>query len=208
MRSRAGILAGLLLAVPAAGLSSQQTQPATSQPAATQSAQQQPAKPQSAPGDVAFAGVAWGDAPTAVQGKLEAAGFTSFSGADQDVPVYRGELVGTPALVLPSFTAGRTLNLLTILVKAGTDSSRVAYERIVQVISGKYGGPNSVVREYSAPYAEGDGRTAEGISSGKIRLSTSWALKNELIVVSIGRGHDVVVSYQPTGAMQAGANPF
>ena len=161
-----------------------------------------------APGNAAFAGVVWGDPPSAVHGKLQAAGFTSFSGADQDVPVYRGELVGIQALVLPSFSAGRTINLLTVLVKAGPDSSRAAYERIVQVISGKYGGPNSVVREYSAPYAEGDGRTAEGISSGKIRLSTSWALRNELIVVSIGRGHDVVVSYQPTGAQQAGASPF
>jgi hypothetical protein len=167
------------------------------------------AKPASAaPGTAGFAGVVWGDAPAAVQGKLQAAGFTSFSGAEQDVPVYRGELVGIQALVLPSFSSGRTLNLLTVLVKAGPDSSRAAYERIVQVISGKYGGPNSVVREYSAPYAEGDGHTAEGISSGKIRLSTSWALRNELIVVSIGRGHDVVVSYQPTGPMQAGANPF
>jgi hypothetical protein len=156
---------------------------------------------------VAFAGTVWGDAPAAVQGKLQAAGFTSLGGADQDVPVYRGELVGTPALVLPSF-AGGTLNLLTVLVKAGPDSSRAAYERIVQVISGKYGGPNSVIREYSAPYAEGDGRTAEGISAGKVRLATSWALKNELIVASIGRGHDVVVSYQPTGAQQAAANPF
>lgn len=166
----------------------------------------QQAAPQ-APAEMAFAGTAWGDAPAAVQGKLQAAGFTSLGGADQDVPVYRGELVGTPALVLPSFSGG-ALNLLTVLVKAGADSSRAAYERIVQVISGKYGGPNSVIREYSAPYAEGDGHTAEGISAGKIRLSTSWALKNELIVASIGRGHDVVVSYQPTGVQQTAANPF
>lgn len=186
MRARTGILMGVVLAALPVCISAQQ----------------------SAPGDVAFAGVAWGDAAAAVQGKLEAAGFTSFSGADQDVPVYRGELVGIQALVLPSFAAGRTLNLMTVLVKAGPDSSRAAYERIVQVVSGKYGGPNSVVREYSAPYAEGDGRTAEGITAGKIRLSTSWALRNELIVVSIGRGHDVVVSYQPTGTQQAGANPF
>jgi hypothetical protein len=198
MRARTGILMGVVLAALPAGISAQQS--ATTPASTTQT----PA----APGDVAFAGVAWGDAPAAVQGKLEAAGFTSFSGADQDVPVYRGELVGIQALVLPSFAAGRTLNLMTVLVKAGPDSSRAAYERIVQVISGKYGGPNSVVREYSAPYAEGDGRTAEGITAGKIRLSTSWALRNELIVVSIGRGHDVVVSYQPTGARQAGANPF
>lgn len=178
---------------------------------AQQVAPPQAATPQApaakAPGEMAFAGTAWGDAPAAVQGKLQAAGFTSLGGTDQDVPVYRGELVGTPALVLPSFADG-TLNLLTVLVKAGPDSSRVAYERIVQVISGKYGGPNSVIREYSAPYTEGDGRTAEGISAGKIRLSTSWALKNELIVASIGRGHDVVVSYQPTGAQQTASNPF
>jgi hypothetical protein len=204
MRACTGILVGFGLAALPAGIRAQQsgTTPATTTRATTTST-----KP-AAPGDVAFAGVAWGDATTAVQGKLEAAGFTSFSGADQDVPVYRGELVGIQALVLPSFTAGRTLNLLTVLVKAGPDSSRAAYERIVQVVSGKYGGPNSVVREYSAPYAEGDGRAAEGITLGKIRLSTSWALRNELIVVSIGRGHDVVVSYQPTGTQQAGANPF
>jgi hypothetical protein len=192
------ILVGLLLAGRA--LAAQQ-QPSTA-PAPAQAA-----SPAPAPGEVAFAGTVWGDAPAAVQGKLQAAGFTRLGGADQDVPVYRGELVGTPALVLPSF-AGGTLNLLTVLVKAGPDSSRAAYERIVQVISGKYGGPNSVIREYSAPYAEGDGRTAEGISAGKVRLATSWALKNELIVASIGRGHDVVVSYQPTGAQQAAANPF
>jgi hypothetical protein len=188
------ILAGLLLAAPATPLVAQQTPPTQETPAP-------------APGDVAFAGTAWGDAPAAVDGKLQAAGFTSLGGADQDVPVYRGEVVGTPALVLPSFADG-TLNLLTVLVKAGPDSSRAAYERIVQVISGKYGGPNSVIREYSAPYTEGDGRTAEGISAGRIRLSTSWALKNELIVASIGRGHDVVVSYQPTGSQQTAANPF
>jgi hypothetical protein len=189
----------LLLATRAATLPAQQAAPPQT------SAPQSPAP--KAPGEMAFAGTAWGDAPAAVQGKLQAAGFTSLGGADQDVPVYRGELVGTPALVLPSF-AGGALNLLTVLVKAGPDSSRAAYERIVQVISGKYGGPNSVIREYSAPYAEGDGHTAEGISAGKIRLSTSWALKNELIVASIGRGHDVVVSYQPTGAQQTAANPF
>ncbi len=205
MRARTGILMGFVLAALPAGMPAQQTQ---TSPVTTSATQPAPARTPPAPGDVAFAGVAWGDAPSAVQGKLEAAGFTSFSGADQDVPVYRGELVGIQALVLPSFTAGRKVNLLTVLVKAGPDSSRAAYERIVQVISGKYGGPNSVVREYSAPYAEGDGRTAEGISTGKIRLSTSWALKSELIVVSIGRGHDVVVSYQPTGATQVGANPF
>ena len=195
-------LMGAALSAPLAG---QQTTPVRTDTTAAQ-----PGTPATvaAPGSAAFAGVVWGDAPSAVHGKLQAAGFTSFSGADQDVPVYRGELVGIQALVLPSFSAGRTINLLTVLVKAGPDSSRAAYERIVQVISGKYGGPNSVVREYSAPYAEGDGRTAEGISSGKIRLSTSWALRNELIVVSIGRGHDVVVSYQPTGAQQAGASPF
>jgi hypothetical protein len=187
MRHGLSIVA-LLLATSAASLPAQQATPA-------------------APAEMAFAGTAWGDAPAAVQGKLQAAGFTSLGGADQDVPVYRGELVGTPALVLPSFSGG-ALNLLTVLVKAGSDSSRAAYERIVQVISGKYGGPNSVIREYSAPYTEGDGRTAEGISAGKIRLSTSWALKNELIVASIGRGHDVVVSYQPTGVQQAAANPF
>ena len=192
------ILVGLLLAGRA--LAAQQ-QPSTA-PAPAQAA-----SPAPAPGEVAFAGTVWGDAPAAVQGKLQAAGFTSLGGADQDVPVYRGELVGTPALVLPSF-AGGTLNLLTVLVKAGPDSSRAAYERIVQVISGKYGGPNSVIREYSAPYAEGDGRTAEGISAGKVRLATSWALKNELLVASIGRGHDVVVSYQPTGVQQTAANPF
>lgn len=194
------ILVGLLLAGRTVALAAQQQPspaPATAQAAA----------PAPAPGAAAFAGTVWGDAPAAVQGKLQAAGFTSLGGADQDVPVYRGELVGTPALVLPSFADG-TLNLLTVLVKAGPDSSRAAYERIVQVISGKYGGPNSVIREYSAPYAEGDGRTAEGISAGKVRLATSWALKNELIVASIGRGHDVVVSYQPTGAQQAAANPF
>ena len=198
MRPGLSILA-LLLATRAAALPAQQAAPPQT------SAPQSPAP--KAPGEMAFAGTAWGDAPAAVQGKLQAAGFTSLGGADQDVPVYRGELVGTPALVLPSF-AGGALNLLTVLVKAGPDSSRVAYERIVQVISGKYGGPNSVIREYSAPYAEGDGHTAEGISAGKIRLSTSWALKNELIVASIGRGHDVVVSYQPTGAQQTAANPF
>ena len=201
MRAGITILAGLLLVAPA--LVAQQTpqaQPAQAQPA-------QATQPQPAAGDLAFAGTAWGDAPAAVEGKLQAAGFTSLGGADQDVPVYRGELVGTPALVLPSF-AGGTLNLLTVLVKAGPDSSRAAYERIVQVISGKYGGPNSVIQEYSAPYAEGDGRTAEGISAGRIRLSTSWALRNELIVASIGRGHDVVVSYQPTGAQQTASNPF
>ena len=202
MRAVVIFLMGAALSAPLAG---QQTAPVRTDTTAAQ-----PGTPGggAAPGSAAFAGVVWGDTPSAVHGKLQAAGFTSFSGADQDVPVYRGELVGIQALVLPSFNAGRTLNLLTVLVKAGPDSSRAAYERIVQVVSGKYGGPNSVVREYSAPYAEGDGRTAEGISSGKIRLSTSWALRNELIVVSIGRGHDVVVSYQPTGAQQAGVNPF
>jgi len=204
MRVVTAILMGMVLAAP---LRAQESTPARKDSAATRpGAQASPAA--AAPGSAAFAGALWGDSPTAVQGKLQAAGFTSFSGAGQDVPVYRGELVGIQALVLPSFGAGRTLNLLTVLVKAGPDSSRAAYERIVQVISGKYGGPNSVVREYSAPYAEGDGKTAEGISSGKVRLATSWALRNELIVVSIGRGHDVVVTYQPTGAQQAGINPF
>jgi hypothetical protein len=198
MRVVATILVGLLAAAP---VLAQDTTVARPDTAAAKLAG-------AAPGSAAFAGVVWGDTPAAVQGKLRAAGFTSFSGAEQDVPVYRGELVGIQALVLPSFSSDRTLNLLTVLVKAGPDSSRVAYERIVQVISGKYGGPNSVVREYPPPYAEGDARTAEGISSGKIRLSTSWSLRNELIVVSIGRGHDVVVSYQPTGTPQLGANPF
>jgi hypothetical protein len=78
------ILASLLLAAPANALA-QQT------PQAQQAQQPQPTQPQPAPGDVAFAGTAWGDAPAAVEGKLQAAGFTSLGGADQDVPVYRGD---------------------------------------------------------------------------------------------------------------------
>jgi hypothetical protein len=168
-------------------------------------AQQVPAARQAAPppasAHTAFAGAAWGDTRDSVNGKLRTAGFTGiFTGADEDVPVYRGNVFGVVALALPSFDAGGKLNLLTTLLKAGPDSSFAVYQQLVQLLSDKYGTPSNAVQQYTPPYVAGGANTPAGVASGQVRLSTSWALPDELIVVSIGRSLDVVVSYQPVGA--------
>jgi len=122
-----------------------------------------------------FADILWGSIRAQMRGVLTARGSAVNARTDAvgDLTC-TGRMLDQRAVGLALFTpAGRLVKVSVNFITERNDAVPT-YDRLVDVLTAKYGAPTTCVRNFKPPYEEGDWYEQTAIQVGKLYLGTAW----------------------------------
>ncbi len=146
------------------------------------------------PKEYSFAGTKWGEDSATVAEKLDLIGFRFELATDPEEHVYRGSLIGNPAIAYVGFVDGGVADV-TVAIESKEGRSKTLYDELKKTLIDKYGEPKEDLEDYTWPFKSGDKYEDLAITSGKATIGASWEDSGSQLRLVLTETHWVAVRY-------------
>ena len=153
-----------------------------------------------------FDGVAIsGDLPTAIA-NFKAKGYT-YTRTEDGVAILKGKVAKTYNVEVFIYTTPKSKKVCKLVAFLDEQNNwysiKGEYERFVQIITDKYGNPDSKYNSFSSPYEEGDGYEMTAVAIEKCSYASYWFDRsNTSIAVEISKYKQVKLAYENDANMK------